>query len=214
MNHLHRTVIACVMMSVLATASWLVVASAGEPQDKIQQTINTVIDILADESLKSAKKTEERRNKMRQAVAQYFGFTEMAQRTLGQHWRKLTPAQKEEFVPLFSDLLERSYVNKIEGASPTKDNIRYVKESIDKDGYATVVTVISNPRDQNFDVEYRLIKRGSDWQVYDVVIEGVSLVNNYRTQFNKIIRQDSYQSLVKQMKLKLEQEKATDQVKG
>ena len=71
MNRLHRTVIACVMMSVLATASWLVVASAGEPQDKIQQTINTVIDILADESLKSAKKTEERRNKMRQAVARY-----------------------------------------------------------------------------------------------------------------------------------------------
>lgn len=213
MNHLHHTVMACMIMSVLASVSWLSVASAGEPQDKIQQTINAVIDILGDESLKSAEKTQERRSKMRQAVARHFGFTEMAQRTLGQHWRKLTQAQQEEFVPLFSHLLERSYVSKIEGANPTQDNIRYVKERIEKDGYATVVTEISNPRDQSFDVEYRLRKNGADWQVYDVVIEGVSLVNNYRTQFNKIIRQESYQSLVKQMKLKLEQEKATDRAK-
>ncbi|WP_179131370.1 MlaC/ttg2D family ABC transporter substrate-binding protein [Candidatus Entotheonella palauensis] len=209
-----RLVVTGVVLSLMGFASWPDHAAAGEPQEKIRQTINEVIDILSDEALKAPQQTEERRAKMRQAVTRYFGFTEMAQRAMGQHWRKLTTAQRKEFVPLFSDLLERSYVSKIEGADATKDSIQYVKESIDEDGYATVVTEIVNPRDQNFEVAYRLLKRDEDWQVYDVSIEGVSLVNNYRTQFNKIIRQSSYESLVKQMKVKLEQEKALDGVKG
>ena len=106
------------------------------------------------------------------------------------------------------DLLERSYIDKIESYGGGKQNILYTKETIDKDGYASVRSEIVNKRDMNVEVEYRLLQRDGNWAVYDVVIEGVSLVNNYRTQFNKIILESSYENLVKQMKLKLDQEKS------
>jgi phospholipid transport system substrate-binding protein len=181
---------------------------AGEPLDKVRQTVEDVLAILADESLKAPERTDERRAKIRQTVLQRFGFEEMAQRALAQHWRKLTPEQQKEFVSLFSDLLERSYIDKIEGYGGGKENIRYTKEAIDKDGYATVRSEILSQRDLNVEVEYRLLQRDGNWQVYDIIIEGVSLVNNYRTQFNKIILESSYDNLLKQMRLKLEQEKA------
>ena len=133
----------------------------------------------------------------------------MGRRALGQHWRKLKPDQRNEFLPLFSDLLERSYISKIETAvTEDKPNILYTKETIDKDGYALVQTEVENPQDLNFEVNYRLLKRDANWEVYDIVIEGVSLVNNYRTQFNKIIHEDGYDGLVKKLKLKIEQENA------
>ncbi len=87
--------------------------------------------------------------------------------------------------------------------------ILYTKETIDKDGYAMVRTEVVNPRDLNFEIEYRLVKRDDNWEAYDIVIEGVSLVNNYRTQFNKIISQESYEGLVKKLKLKIAQEEAS-----
>jgi phospholipid transport system substrate-binding protein len=167
-----------------------------------------VVTILSDEALKAPERTEERRKKIRQAVFQRFGFDEMAQRALAQHWRKRTPEERQEFVAVFSDLLERSYIDKIESYGGGKQNILYTKETIDKDGYASVRSEIVNKRDMNVEVEYRLLQRDGNWAVYDVVIEGVSLVNNYRTQFNKIITESSYENLVKQMKLKLDQEKA------
>jgi len=184
-------------------------AMAGEPQDKVKQTITEVLAILQDESMKAPEQTEARRAKIRQVVSQRFGFEEMAKRSLGQHWRKLTPAQRQEFVPLFSDLLERSYIGKIESAvTEEAPKILYIKETIDKDGFATVRTEVVNPRDLNFEIDYRLAKRDGNWEVYDIIIEGVSLVNNYRTQFSKIVSQESYEGLVKKLKLKIEQEEA------
>jgi phospholipid transport system substrate-binding protein len=183
-------------------------ANAGEPLEKIRQTVDDVVTVLSDETLKAPERTEERRQKIRQAVFQRFGFDEMAQRALAQHWRKRTPEEQKEFVALFSDLLERSYIDKIESYGGGKQNILYTKETIDKDGYASVRSEIVNKRDMNVEVEYRLLQRDGNWAVYDVVIEGVSLVNNYRTQFNKIIMESSYENLVKQMKLKLDQEKS------
>ncbi|MGQ4807360.1 Intermembrane phospholipid transport system binding protein MlaC [Candidatus Entotheonellaceae bacterium PAL068K] len=185
-------------------------AEAGEPQDKIRRTVNAVLNILADESLKAPARAQERRAKIRQAVLQRFGFQEMAQRSLGRHWRKRTPEERQTFVALFSDLLERSYISKIEEYSGSQRTILYPKESIDKDGYAIVRSEIVNERDLNIEIEYRLLHRDGDWQVYDVVIEGVSLVSNYRTQFNKIILEDSFATLVKRMRLKLDQVQATD----
>ena len=204
----------CQHMAVWATlGSLLLVGSAtwsraGEPTDKVRQTVDAVLTILADESLKAPERTQERRTKIRQAVLQRFGFEEMSRRALGVHWQKLNPQERQEFVGLFTDLLERSYIDKIEGYRGNPQNIRYTKETIDKDGYASVRSEIVNQRDMNVDVEYRLLQRDGNWEVYDIVIEGVSLVNNYRTQFNKIIQEGSYANLLKQMKLKLEQEKA------
>jgi phospholipid transport system substrate-binding protein len=195
----------CSGLLILPMAGWL---EAGEPTDKIRDTVNAVLDVLADEALKVPERAAERRTQLRQAVLQRFGFDEMAQRALGQHWRKRTPEEQREFVALFSDLLERSYIDKIESYGGGKGNIRYTKETIDKEGYASVRTEIISARDQHYEIEYRLVQPAGNWQVYDVIIEGVSLVNNYRTQFNKIILEKSFADLIKQMKLKLEQEKA------
>jgi phospholipid transport system substrate-binding protein len=203
-------------VGVLLSALWLVStpsrAQAGEPQEKVRETIDAVLAVLQDKSLQGEENTEKRRAKMRQAVFQRFGFEEMAQRALGQYWSKRTPAEKKEFVTLFSDLLERSYITKIEGYTG-EQQVLYTKESIDKD-YATVRTEIVVKRDANVEVVYQLLRRDGNWQVYDVVIEGVSLVNNYRTQFNNIISRESYEALVKKLKLKLEQEQAASPIKG
>ncbi len=183
------------------------VANAGEPLNKIRQTVDDILDILADEALKTSGRTQERRALIRQTVLKRFGFEEMARRSLGRHWRKISRVQRQEFVDLFSELLERSYINKIESYGGDKQQIQYTTETIDKDGYAMVRSEIISARDLNVEIEYRLLKRKMDWEVYDVVIEGVSLVSNYRTQFNKIILEESFEALVKKMKLKLEQEK-------
>jgi phospholipid transport system substrate-binding protein len=196
------------LLGSLGLSGTIMCAEAGEPLEKIRQTVDDVVTVLSDETLKAPERTEERRKKIRQAVFQRFGFDEMAQRALAQHWRKLTPEQRQEFVAVFSDLLERSYIDKIENYGGGKQDILYTKETIDKDGYASVRSEIVNKRDMNVEVEYRLLQRNGDWAVYDVVIEGVSLVNNYRTQFNKVITESSYENLVKQMKLKLDQEKS------
>jgi phospholipid transport system substrate-binding protein len=196
-----------ILLGSLELFGTIMCAEAGEPLEKIRQTVDDVVTVLSDEALKAPERAEERRTKIRQAVFQRFSFDEMAQRALAQHWRKRTPEERKEFVAVFSDLLERSYIDKVESYGGGKQNILYTKETIDKDGFASVRSEIVNARDMNVEVEYRLLQRDGDWTVYDVVIEGVSLVNNYRTQFNKIITESSYENLVKQMKLKLDQEK-------
>ena len=184
-------------------------SEAGEPQNKIRQTVDEVLAILDNKNLAP----EQRRTQIRQAVLKRFGFEEMAQRALGQHWRSLTPQQQKEFVELFTDLLARSYMNRIESYSGGRQGVRYTKEDINGDN-ASVHTEIVSARGEPATVEYRLLHKDNDWKVYDIVIEGVSLVNNYRTQFNTVVMKDSYAGLVKQMRLKLEQENAASPRKG
>ena len=206
MNSRRKSAVVSLICLSLLLAGRFTISHAGEPQEKVRQTINDVMAILRDESLKVPERTEERRAKIRQAVTERFGFEEMAKRAMGQHWRTLTAPQRQEFVPLFSDLLENSYISKIESYVGTQEiEILYTKESIDKEGYALVRTEIVNKRDLNFEIEYRLLANKGNWEAYDIVIEGVSLVNNYRTQFNKIIRQESYDALVKKLQLKSQQ---------
>lgn len=186
-------------------------AAAGEPLEKIRDTVEAVLAVLEDEALRAPAGRELRRQKLRQAVYQRFGFEEMARRALGRHWRALSAEQQQEFVGLFSDLLERSYVGKIEGAG-AGSKVEYTRETIDEDGFASVQSVITSRLDSQIEVEYRLLQRESDtpWEVYDVVIEGVSLISNYRTQFNNVIHRTSYDGLVKQLRLKQEQEEAAE----
>jgi phospholipid transport system substrate-binding protein len=198
-----------VVLGSLLLAGPLQGAEAGEPQEKIKETVDEVVAILANSTLPPP----ERRTKIRQVVLQRFGFEEMAQRSLAQHWRPLTPPQQQEFVALFTDLLEGSYVNRMVNANPESQRVRYVKETIEQD-QAAVHTEVGNPRDAPATVEYRLLHKAGDWKVYDIVIEGVSLVNNYRTQFNNIVAKDSYAGLVKQMRLKRDQENAGSGAKG
>jgi len=199
-------VVGVVVVGLLAGA-----AGAGEPLDRIRETVTDVLAVLEDETLQSPENQKLRREKLRQAVYQRFGFEEMARRSLGRHWRDLNAEQRQEFVGLFSDLLERSYIGRIEGTG-AGSQVDYPRETIDEDGFASVLTLITNRLGSQIDVEYRLLQRdgGTPWEVYDVVIEGVSLINNYRTQFNNVIHRTSYDGLVKQLRLKQEQEEAAD----
>ena len=181
------------------------IVEAGEPLEKVRQTINSVLDVLSNQALPE----QERKAKVREVVLQRFNFEEMAKRSLGRHWPKRTPEEQQEFFQLFTDLIEKSYIDKIE-QSEGKETIKYTEETIEN-GNASVQTTLVKERDQNIGVEYRLVKRNGDWKVYDVVIERVSLVSNYRTQFNKILLQESYEALIKKMKLKSEQLQAVTQ---
>jgi phospholipid transport system substrate-binding protein len=209
MQSWYGRIIGSVLVGGLLLAGHGMRAEAGEPQEKVKVTVDNVVAILANKTLQ----LQERQAKIRQAVLQRFSFDEMAQRALAQHWRTLTPPQRHEFIGLFTDLLESSYVNRMVNANPESQSVRYVKETIEQD-QAAVHTEIGNERDAPATVEYRLRHTGGDWKVYDIVIEGVSLVNNYRTQFNTIITKDSYAGLVKQMRLKRDQENAVSGQKG
>jgi len=192
-----------VLFSFILSLSLLGSAYAGLPTDQVRQTVDKVLNILNNKELKKPGKAKERRTAIRKAVGEKFDFEEMAKRSLALYWKQRTPEEKKEFVSLYSDLLERSYIKKIENYSDEK--IIYTDEKID-DGYAIVKTKIITKRNVEIPIEYRLLKKNNKWDVYDVVIEGVSLVNNYRNQFSKIIRTNSYEELVKRMKNKQDEE--------
>jgi phospholipid transport system substrate-binding protein len=178
--------------------------------DQIKGTVDKVLDILKNKELKSPSKLKERRALIRKTILESFDFDEMAKRSLGLHWNQRTPEQKKEFIALFTDLLERSYIKKIE--SYTDEKFLYTGENVDGD-YSVVRSKIITTKNVEVPIEYKLFKKNGKWEVYDISIEGVSLVNNYRTQFNKIIRTQSYEELVKRMKNKQEEEMFEDKVK-
>ena len=173
--------------------------SAGEPTDQVKQSVDAVLDVLRNKELKKPENTDQRRTKIRTIVNQRFDFEEMAKRSLAQHWKKRSPEEQKEFVALYSDLLENTYIRKIERYENEK--VVYGEEKVEGT-YAVVKTNIITTKQVEIPIEYRLLKEGDQWKAYDVVIEGVSLVNNYRTQFSSIIRSSSYEELVKRLKNK------------
>lgn len=185
---------------------------AGPPTDQLKAQIDRTIKILEDPELKKPGRQRDRRLAVREVANDIFDFGETARRSLARHWAKRSPAERDEFVQLFSDLLEHSYISKIELYGGEK--IRFVGEAVDGDG-AIVKTRLVTKQDTEIPIDYRMHARGGKWLVYDVLIEGVSLVSNYRTQFNKIITTSSYQELVKKMKSKqeefIQEEKRTSQ---
>jgi phospholipid transport system substrate-binding protein len=170
---------------------------AGAPTEQLRAQIEKAVKILEDPELK--KKPVERRAAVRQVANDIFDFSETAKRSLARHWAPRTQAERDEFVSLFSDLLERSYIGKIELYGGEK--IHFVGESLEGEG-AVVRTKLITKQGTEIPIDYRMLHRGERWLVYDVVIEGVSLISNYRTQFNKIITTSSFQDLLKKMKTK------------
>jgi phospholipid transport system substrate-binding protein len=175
---------------------------AGEPTEKIRQTTDKIISIISDPALKDPSKAKEKRRLIRRAVDERFDWQEMARRALARHWQRRTEEEKREFVRLFGELVENTYMSRVENYSGEK--VIYEGESIDKD-YSVVRVKIATKKNTIIPVEYRLKKEGNDWLVYDVSIEGVSLINNYRTQFNGVISQSSYEELVKRLQAKVAQ---------
>lgn len=179
---------------------------AASVTEEVRSSIDKIINVLKDQSLKSPENREERRIKIRTILNERFSFKEMAKRSLGRYWKKRSDQEKEEFVKLFGNMLENSYIGKIE--KYTNEKILYVKE-INGKKKSIVKTKIITRRDKEIPVHYRLFKNKEGiWKIYDVVIEGVSLIRNYRTQFNQIITSSSYEGVLKLIKSKLEQQKA------
>jgi phospholipid transport system substrate-binding protein len=203
-------------MGAMALAGALVVgmssapAAAGVPTDQLKGAVERVLKTLDDPALKGEARLPERRVAVRKIANEIFDFSEIAKRSMARHWQPLSEAQRTEFVGLFAELLERSYISKIETYGGEK--IQYTAERADGD-LATVSTRIITKNGTEVPVDYRMIKRADRWLVYDVSIEGVSLVSNYRTQFNKIIQTSSYNELVSKLRNKQDELLAEDKKK-
>jgi phospholipid transport system substrate-binding protein len=177
---------------------------ASDITKSVKATIDEVINIVTDESLKNQESV--RREKIREAIGKRFNFRQMVMRSLAKDWKNRTPQEQKEFQDLFKKLLENSYASKIESYSDEK--IKYAGEQV-RGKYALVKTEIVR-NDGTINVDYKLINDHGEWKVYDFVIEGVSMIRNYRSQFSKIIRKDSYEVLVQKLSEKVQKIEASN----
>lgn len=181
----------------LLTAAALLLAAvpvwAGGPTDNIKEYTDAVVKVLEDQSLKTA----DRRAAVRKLAVEAFDVQETARRALGPHWQQRTPAEREEFVGLFADLLERTYIAKIDMYGG--ERLKFTDEKIDGEN-ATVRGKVTTKQGADVPVEARMHKKGDRWLIYDVAIENISLISNYRAQFDRIIRTSSYGDLVKRLR--------------
>jgi phospholipid transport system substrate-binding protein len=184
------------LLFLAAPLSGLAVA-AGVPTEQIKATVDKALLVLRDPHLKPAEKTKERRDQLKQILFARFDFTEMAKRALGASWRRRTPNEQEEFVRLFSDVLEHAYAETIE--SYTDEKIVYVGERLDG-SYADVNSKILTRKGEEFSISYRAHLVDGEWRVYDIIVENISMVNNFRSQFNRVISNSSYEELIRRLK--------------
>jgi phospholipid transport system substrate-binding protein len=189
--------------TLLLAALFLASNAFAGPTDLVKKTVDDVVHIVSDKEMK--KNETKRRQALKKSISVIFDYPEMAKRSLGKHWNVRTAAEKKQFAELFATLLENSYASKIE--SYNNEKIVYVKEILDGDHAEIKSKVVTAARDE-FSLDYRLMNNNGKWMVYDVVIEGVSLVSNYRSQFNKTITATGYESLVKKLMSKNEELKA------
>lgn len=175
-------------------------ATAVTATEALKSSIEQVIRVLEDKELKKADWVMERRQQLQKIFNDRFSYEEMAKRSLGAHWNNLNETQKQQFVDLFRQLLARSYTGTIEGYSG--ERIQYLSEHHEGD-YAEVRTKLLS-RKGEIPVNYRLLTKSGEWRVYDIVVDGISMISNYRAQFTKIIRASSYEDLVEKLQNKSE----------
>jgi len=184
-------------LGVLVSAN----ASASDAMGEVKATVDQVLQILKNPEYKSAP--AQRRQKLRAVIGGHFDFADMSRSALGTHWKSLSEEQRREFVRLFTSLMEAAYMSRIESYSGQE--IDFLKERADSPGYSEVYTTIVLNEAQPISVNYRLKQTDSGWKVYDVLIDGISLVANYRNQFNRVINSKGYDGLVEQIKMKVNQ---------
>ena len=177
-----------VFAAIVAVAS---PAVAGEPTDVLKERVDRILALLDEPG--------DHRADIRKIADDIFDFEEMSRRALGPHWNARTPEERREFTTLFADLLERSYLNRVE--SGRGSDVQYVGESVSGD-QATVRTRIVTTQRTEVPVDYRMHRKDGRWEILDVSIEGISLINNYRSQFNSVIQSSSYAALVERLRSK------------
>lgn len=172
------------------------IADAESPTEVVRATISEVTRILEDPKLKDPARLIPRRRMLEEVIAARFDYAEMSKRALGARWTPLTAAERAEFVDLFKSFLSDRYAEKIEGYSG--EQVLYLSERIEGN-YAEVRTELRSKKVE-IPMDYRLFLKKDGWHAYDIVVDGVSLVKNYRSQFEKIIRTDSYSELVRRLR--------------
>ncbi len=173
---------------------------AGPPLEAVKTQVNKVMDVLRDSSLKGEAGKKVKREKIRSISENMFDYTELSKRTLGQNWSKLNAGQQTEFLGLYKTLLEDAYADKI--ITYTDEKVVFGKETTLSEKTAEVQTTIITKK-ADIPIHYRVIQKGSDWKVYDVVIEGVSLVSNYRNQFKEILSNKTPDALLDTLRKKV-----------
>ena len=180
-----------------------IVEASSSPLQVIQSGSDRGLRIIKSSLFEGGPSLEQRRDEILTIVEEYFDFNEMAKRSLGRHWKDIIPEKQQEFIRLFKQLLFNTYVSRIEATAKPTTSTRYDGETVE-DRFAIVKTRVASDNQPDFQIDYRLLLNGSEWKVYDVVIEGISLVGNYRQQFNSILSKESFESLLKRLKEKVE----------
>ena len=188
-------------MAILLPAG--VLLAAVSPTEAVKHTIDEVFRILDDREMQRPARLMERRKLLEKVIGARFDYREMAKRTLPTKWKTLTEAEQKEFVDLFQSFLSASYADKIEGYSG--EQVQYLDERLEGD-YAEIRTKIVSEKTE-IPIDYRLMGRTGEWFVYDVIADGISLVKNYRSQFDKIIRESGYPDLVEELRKKSKEAK-------
>ena len=177
---------------------------ADEPGKLLMDSIERGLNVLKDPSMKGDSKLQDRRQKLWEEISPIFSFEEMSKRALAQYWNKRSPEEKKEFVELFTSMLKDTYIGKTDTYSGEK--VVLLKEKKDVN-YAEVQTKFILNTGTEIAADYRMLNNEGKWKIYDVIIEGVSIVNNYRSQFNNILAKSSYKELVQKIKEKNIKEK-------
>jgi phospholipid transport system substrate-binding protein len=172
---------------------------SGEPLELVKSSGEKVIAILKDPKLKAPDKKQERVERLKEIINPIFDYDEMARRTLGAHWRRRTPAEQQEFLRLFHAFLEKVYSEKLDLYAG--EGAVFGRETIDQD-YAEVESKVTNGKGEESPVLYRLKRADGKWKVYDAVVENISIVNNYRSQFDRVITKSSFDELKKMLREK------------
>ena len=196
-------VVLFVLMVLLSSAAW---AGPGPVTDSLKGTLDKIIDVLNDPSLKAPDKKNERKDILLKLIKERFDEEAFARRALGVHWKKRTKEEKQEFVEIFSDLLERTYLKKIDdylakAGNFSEKNILYLNETV-KGRYVVIETKVVTNKDSEFPIHYLFKNKQGNWLAVDIAIEGVSLVKNYRAQFKEILASSSFKELIAKLKSK------------
>jgi phospholipid transport system substrate-binding protein len=195
-------IVALLCIGWVSVQGW---AATETPTALIQQTTTQVLGILKDPSLQGPAKRQEREARLQDIGGQVFDWPAMAQSVLAFHWRSLTPQQRQEFIPLFKGVVEHAYMDRLVQAAQQEKAIRYTAEQ-EGASQAVVKTQVTTQRDQVIPIYYYLHEQQGRWLIYDVIVEGLGLVSNYRAQINDILNNASYDQLIQRMKAKLAEE--------
>ena len=191
-----RIVVFCILIIIVLC----IPVYAGVPMTTVETNVNKVLGVLRDSKLKSPAAKEIKKDKLRVIYKDMFDEIEFSKRTLTRNWSKFSPAERVEFVKLFEQVLEKSYIDKILDYSNEK--VDFYKESMLSDNQAEIQTKIVTAS-KEIPIYYRMILKDGKWKVYDVVVENVSLVQNYRTQFNDILGKNTPEQLLEILRKKV-----------